>query len=613
MRRSVLRTLTLLTLLACPRATVAQLSDSLDLPTPLEHYENFDAEAYGQTLLLQVAAKLPAEDRAKALSLFTQAKATGEIGLSAAEVREALESIEWREYRPSLLRLLLHRSRALEVIPSTASEWLPMVHDALLFFLERLSEERLLDRLAEQVRLPQAASRGERVLAFIENTPSLQKLAQILARNPDIDSDLRAALQTMESGVVSVDYEDILGQIREEMPPEVRDTYHVRFADELLAEASVGAIVVADFQAPGAAEPGRAACKVLKPKAVAALKEDLVIIDQILAFLEANAAFYGLGATPLVDIFEELREALSREVRVEDERTNLIRAGAYYASDPAIVVPALYPFSTPNVTCMEFIPGSKITDAFSGRPSDRAALAKRLSDALTFDVLFSREDVALFHGDPHAGNVFHVPGREDPYTISLIDWGLAAEFDRREREKLVQLMLGLRLKHAKRLANNVDVLVEWDPRTEDERDAMRERMEGLVSRSENADMFVLLDELVQELASDGLSVRFNAAIFIKSQLTIAGILSELDPTFEQDAHVMGRISGQVAREIHVRLLRTVWFPAWNSHSYASMMSNEDVKDVQFQKIGHGFKVFGKAIWSGITFGWLRGGNDDDEG
>ena len=93
-------------------------------------------------------------------------------------------------------------------------------------------------------------------------------------------------------------------------------------------------------------------------------------------------------------------------------------------------------------------------------------------------------------------------------------------------------------------------------------------------------------------------------MFIKSQLTISGILAELDPEFEQDEYVMGRMASQVRRELGKRLLRTVYFPKWNSHDYPSMMSNEDVKDVQFQKIGRGFKSFGKAIWKGITFQWL---------
>jgi ubiquinone biosynthesis protein len=74
-------------------------------------------------------------------------------------------------------------------------------------------------------------------------------------------------------------------------------------------------------------------------------------------------------------------------------------------------------------------------------------------------VIFSPKDPALFHGDPHAGNVFHSPSPADPYRIALIDWGLAAEFTLAERKQLAQLMLGLYLGDEKRLANHAEVLV----------------------------------------------------------------------------------------------------------------------------------------------------------
>ena len=167
------------------------------------------------------------------------------------------------------------------------------------------------------------------------------------------------------------------------------DSYELELDDTLLAEASVGAVVAATFKDPDTGEKERAACKVLKPYAVAALTEDLTIIDHILLYLEENAEFYDLGATPLVEIFVEIRQALSREVRVEDEQQNLLRARAYYADQPKILVPALYPFSTENVTCMELVRGVKITDAYLGEAEKRAMLARRLSDALMYDVLFS--------------------------------------------------------------------------------------------------------------------------------------------------------------------------------------------------------------------------------
>ena len=592
----------------CVVAVVAPATAQIELPTSLSHYRDYDAEQEEQAeqkLLLQLAVKIPAESRERALELFQRAKAGGAVDLSAEEALALLESAGWDEWRPELLWLLLHRSRVLDIAPEAARQFVPLIHDSLLFFIDRMSEQKLVERIVAQANLPMDAERGERVLAFITNTPSLQKLAQILARNQQIDPDLRVALQTVENGLKTAQYEEIREQLEVEMSGALQSEYQLEFADHLLAEASVGAVLEVSFTRPGATEREDAACKVLKPYAVAAMKEDLEIIDALLAYLEEESDFYDLGATPLVEIFREIRRALAREVRVEDERDNLRRAGEYYLHEPKVLVPELYPFSTENVTCMELVHGVKITDAFVGRPEDRATLARRLSDVMTYDVLFSREETALFHGDPHAGNVFRVEDDlNDPYRIALLAWGLASEFSRREREKMVQLMLGLTLKHAKRLANNVDMLVHWEQETSEEREAMRRRIEELLAEQDVQGMFKLLDELIAALAREGYSVRFNTTMFIKSQLTIAGILAELDPEFEQDEYVMSRLSGQVTRELHTRLLRTLYFPAWNSHSYTSMMSNEDVKDIQFQKIWRGFKKVGKGIWKGITFQWL---------
>jgi ubiquinone biosynthesis protein len=458
----------------------------------------------------------------------------------------------------------------------------------------------------EQINLPRDAGRGERILAFIAKTPSLQKLAQIIARNEVFAPDIRQALQTVENSLATVNYQEILAQIESELGAETIERYQLQFAEKILAEASVGAVLPATFTLPGTDERNEAACKVLKPYAIAAMEEDLQIIDEVLAHLEEYSDFYHIGETPLVDIFKEVREALSREVRVEDEQKNLRQAGVYYENDRKIVIPEVYPFSTTNITCMAFIHGGKITDAFEGRPKERAELARRLSDALTFDVIFSPQEKALFHGDPHAGNVYYVDDdREDPFRIALLDWGLSAEFSREDREKLIQLLLGVYLQNGKRLGNNIDVLLDWEPQSQEERQAMRERIEKIVAEYESDNLFAVLNQIIARLAVEGYSIRYETAIFVKSQITIAGILKELDPSLEQDKYLMSRMSGQVYKELHLRLLRTIYFPAWNSHNYRSMLSNEDVKDVQFKRCGAGFKKIGKGIWYGISFKWLR--------
>jgi ubiquinone biosynthesis protein len=298
-------------------------------------------------------------------------------------------------------------------------------------------------------------------------------------------------------------------------------------------------------------------------------------------------------------------------VQVEEEQENLRVAATYFSNDPRVKVPGVLPFSTRNVTCMEFIDGVKVTDAFPGRANDRARLARRLSDLLTFDVLFAKVPMALFHGDPHAGNVFHVgtnggplSGRDaDALRIALLDWGLAAELTLEDRERVTQLMLGLRLGHAKRIANNISAFVDLKGEP-GESESLLVLAEGFLAERERNGLFEGLDELLTILAREGYAVHYRAAMFIKAQLTIAGIMKELDPSFDQSEYLMDRMQGQVMRELPKRLLRTVWFPAWNSHDYRSLMSNEDVKDVQVQQVVGAFAAVGKGLWRAVSLRWL---------
>ncbi|HEY7816800.1 MAG TPA: AarF/UbiB family protein, partial [Vicinamibacteria bacterium] len=467
----------------------------LELPTPLEQYRTYDWQADARALAMEIAATAPEEARTRVATLLESS--------SPDDVRALLDSVDWRRYRGRLEMVLLHGSRVLEVVPDDAARWRPLIHDALLMFLDGMSEERFVERLVAQAALSRDASRGQRILAFVADAPSLQKLAQILARNRALAPDLRQSLQTLENGLRSAQYEEILSVIRREVSPGAAEEYGIRFEDRLLAEASVGAVVAASYRPEESGVEARAACKVLKPRAVTALGEDLTLIDRVLAYLEIHADFYDIGDTPLVDIFHEIREALSREVQVADERKNLLRAREYYSDEPDVLVPAVLPFSTENVTCMEFVEGVKVTEAFADSVRDRAELARRVSDVLTYDVIFSTHDPALFHGDPHAGNVFHAPTPAHPYRLGLIDWGLAAEFTLEDRRQLAQLMLGLYLKDEKRLANHAAVLVDGAPGTAEDTVRMREVAARLIEENGSDEMFTLLDELLTGLASEG--------------------------------------------------------------------------------------------------------------
>ena len=570
----------------------------IPLPTPLAHYETYDSELAG--LASAILPQLDPDIRARVLAAMQTPDSVNSEAISETKILAVMKELEWDKWRPEIVELLLHRSRVLDVIPESAENWVPLVHDSLLLFLDRLSEERFVERLMEHVRLPRDADRGDLLLAFVAKTPSLQKLGQLLARNPAIAPDLRQALQTLENSIVTISRDEIVQTIEDALGEDVVSRYQIYFAEDVLAEASVGAVIRATLIEPGEQVIQQAVCKILKRSATTSLPEELEILATVIQNLQDNGDFYDIGAAPVVELFREIRDALSKEIQVTEEQRNLARAAEYYKDQEEILIPEIYAFSTPNVTCMQFVNGVKITDAYSGNLGARAMLAQRLSDALTFDVIFSDHEEALFHGDPHAGNVLHVVDDTDvPYRIALIDWGLSEVFPKAQREQLVQLLVGLTLGDPKRLGNNLGALVELDEPSPAREQAISDLVDRVLTHKDR-DSFQLLNDLVTELGRQGFPIRFNAAIFIKSQLTIAGILVELDPDFKQGDYLMSRVSGQVFKEMPTRLLRTIYFPAWNSHNYKSMMSNEDVKDVQWQRCGRTFKKIGKGIWAVVS-------------
>ena len=572
----------------------------LELPTPPAHYTRFDADLAGIRLLNTLLPELDVESQAIVQQFLSPRAAGTTPQVPRSEALTLLRSLDLEPFRREILELLIHHSSILDLVPGSASDWIPVVHDSLLFFLDGLGDERLFERILNLTYLPAGTGRADRLLKFTDRTPSLQKIGQILARNPDLSPDLRMALQTLENGIATSDPEEIVGLIEEDIGQEAIDTFQVRFAEDILAEASVGAVIRATLIQAERESEEDIVFKVVKPYVLESLPRELEILDQLSLFFEENSSAYGLGDIPLSNTFRDVKTALSSEIRIVDEQRNLALAETYYAGNSAVRVPHLYPLSTPNVTAMEFVPGNKITDAHTGQPGDRKEMAQRLSDVLTVDVIFSSAEEAIFHGDPHAGNVFHVSeDASNPYQIALLDWGLYGSFPRAQRAQLVQLVLGVHLGNTKRIVNNVGALIEeWPPASAAEHKNIGEIVDRAVGQK--SEVFPTLQRLIVDLATAGFQTRFNIALFIKSQITIAGILLELDPDFDQDEYMLDRARALVWREFPKHVLNTVWFPSWNSHNYRSMLSNEDIRDMWTQKVGRFFRSLGGGLARAVT-------------
>ncbi len=597
-----------------PAAAGAQ-SGRPSLPTPPEHYDEYDLRSAALALVPRVAPFLDAATMQRLMGMAGGDWLENAPQLTPEEITAIIDGIDLEPIRIELIELLIHGSSVLDMVPEGDEDWIPIVHDSFLTIMSGMSIDRIRNRVVGQVRLPPDAGRGQRLLAFGAETPTFQKIGQILARYPWVPDDLAAALVTLESDIVTIDADELVAIIRDELGEQRLREYRFEFEDEVLSEASVGAIMGATMIMPGEQERRRVVVKIIKSHAVAAIDEDLEGINTLLGILEDNGEFYGFGGTPLVDMFREVRAALAQEVRSADERAHLAAAAQYFAANPRVLIPALCPCSSANVTVMQRMEGGKVTDAYVDDPEKRTGLARRLTDIMMYDVMFAPGD-SLFHGDPHAGNVFSSPSDDDPYRISLLDWGLQGHLSREQKGKLLQVGLGLQLKHAERLRNNMDVLIDdsIDPVAD------RETIDGVIDRVfEEAEVrkrdggepgaLDMLDALVSELGRAGYVVDGDLLLYVKSLYTIIGVIGDLDPDFVPDEHVSGRVSGQVLKEMPKRLVNTIWIPGMWSHDYPSMASNNDVWARQLNSIGRGFKAVGVGFWKGISFPFRGRGSD----
>ena len=323
----------------------APVADALSLPTPMEHYEEFNVEAHAQALLTDLMRTHP-EVQAILPTLLAQ-MTSGSLELSA-DFSTLLSELPRQDWEQEILEQLIHRSRVLEMITPELAKWRPFVHDSLIYFLHELGPEEVLKRFLSQLQISGDVDRGGRVLEFAAGTPILQKIGQILARNQGIPQDFRVSLQQLENAILTTDAETLRAMIRADLGEEMIAAYRLELASEVLAEASVGSVIAGSLTLPGEPGPRRIVCKVIKPEAEQGLRHQLQAFDSLGSYLQENSAFYELGDFPLADLFDEIRDALAKEILVVEEQRNLSRAADYYANNPRILVPEIYEISTPN-------------------------------------------------------------------------------------------------------------------------------------------------------------------------------------------------------------------------------------------------------------------------
>ena len=478
---------------------------------------------------------------------------------------------------------LVALARPESALPESLVQFGPMVRDGIVFFLSKISYPRLRKAILSQARLHADSETGERLVDLALHFPTLHKLGQTIARQPGLDPRLKRWLIQLEKGHYRTDKSGLVRHLVGWLAG-VDASHEVFLADDILAEASVAVVLPFTCQTKKSEGRSRGVFKVLKPNMEAYLLEELRILEAVAGFFENNRKTYGLQDMMVVDLFAEVRDDLVREIDLAAEQKNLAEAAEIYSSVHGVTIPQLFSFCTPTVTSMECIDGVRITEPDLSEGRQRNTLAKLTFEAIICTPLFSMRETALFHGDPHAGNILAVPDKSSgDFGIALIDWTLAGRLTRSQRSHIMEMMVGIRTDDAKKTLKAIRLMINGTgPHSIPER--IKECVTGFIAMKDHgSDPLKMAFRLMAELTMEGVVFPSELILFRKAFFTLEGVLADISPGFSMAETMENYLGRLLVAEIPLRVT-TGFLPIPDrSLNYKTLISNQTLGDLTFHE------------------------------
>ena len=275
-------------------------------------------------------------------------------------------------------------------------------------------------------------SKGERLrLALEELGPTFVKLGQLLSTRSDlVPADVLFELRKLQDKVPGFPFSEVKKQIETSMEILLEEAFS-EFSQEPVAAASISQVHRARL--PDGTE---VAVKVQRPDIEELIATDIDIM-YTLAELAAKHISEMEPYQPAL-LVREFAKNIRLELDFHVEGRNIDRFAKNFAKDPTVHIPTVYwAQSSVKVLTLEWIDGIKIDELQKTGETDcdPVVLAAHGADFILRQIL----EFGLFHGDPHPGNLFVLPGN----VIAPIDFGLVGRLDEELATALLDLLLAV--------------------------------------------------------------------------------------------------------------------------------------------------------------------------
>jgi len=417
--------------------------------------------------------------------------------------------------------------------------------------------------------LPADAGAEERLADLVFQCPTLHKLGQVVARDRRLGASLRRHLQGLESLEPVTPVAAVAPSIRREIGADCARA--LRIDAQALAEASVAVVIPFTSDETDNCQPVKGVLKVLKPGIEERLEEELEIWSELAEFIDARCEHDDLPPLRCREILATVRQLLSNEVRLDLEQAHLTAAKAFFCDSEKVQVPVVLSCSTPRITAMERVFGTKVTDA--GHLSERARrdLAGTVLRELVAKPIWSTRPRAIFHADPHAGNLFYT----DDDRLAVLDWSLVGYLSKREREQTAQIVLAALHLNASHIKSAIKAMAV----AESDAPALQEVVENAVGqlyRTNLPGLQWLMTLLGDAMFKAGVQFSADLVLFRKSIMTLEGVAADVSTGISLGNVLSLSAGAELLREWARRSVASPF-----SRDYGTHVSNLDLLSLYF--------------------------------
>lgn len=368
---------------------------------------------------------------------------------------------------------------------------------------------------------------GRRLAKALDDLgPTFVKFGQILSTREDIvPAAFAAELGTLRDDAAPISASAIRKQIERSLGTPVALAF-ARFDDAPLAAGSI-----AQVHCARTFDGDEVVVKVRRPGIGRTIANDLELLRAAIAKL--TELFPALERHDADGFAREFGRGLFAELDFEREAKAITRMRRILGS--AATVPAVFPgLSAREVLTMERVDGRPVSQLQD--PDERSEVARALVACFANQYLHG----AMFHADPHAGNILRRPdGR-----IALLDLGSVGEQSAATRRVLMRLSMAAARRNGTAMARAVLAMVHA-PDTLDAEAYEREMgalLDALVDRPlGELRIGEVLGEVFALVRTHGLRFRAEYFLLFRSAMIVDGVLRGLDPTLDPIAATRSHI------------------------------------------------------------------------